>query len=274
MRTDPRALAVVYLKGFAMGTADAVPGVSGGTIAFITGIYERLIAALTAIGPGRVRATLAGVLPGRRDAAEAALREMDVPFLLALGSGMVTAIVFVTSSVEYAAEAHPLPTFGFFFGLIAASAVVLWENVSLDTRNRRVAAAAGFLLAFLVSGNAVSGLGHSPVVTFVAGSIAISAMILPGISGSLILLILGQYLFIVGTLSALREAVVGVVTGSESASALLARRPRNRQRRAPILIELPRSVFRHSHARGRARTRYLYQSVSTMPEQVLHVRGK
>src|SRR6056297_3590064 len=83
---------VVYLKGLCMGAADAVPGVSGGTIALVTGIYERLIAAITAVSPARIRAVLLGFLPGRRDDAVDALRAVDAGFLLVLGAGIFTAI--------------------------------------------------------------------------------------------------------------------------------------------------------------------------------------
>jgi putative membrane protein len=222
MAPDLRELSVVYLKGVAMGTADAVPGVSGGTIALITGIYERLIGALTAIDPERVLAVLAGVRPERRDGALEALAAMDVPFLGSLGVGVLTAIVLVTAAVEHALAVAPLPTFGFFFGLIAASAYVLRSSVSLDRWTRVVAAVAGLTFAFVVSGQAAAGLGHSTPVIFVAGLIAVSAMILPGISGSFILLVLGQYEYMIGALGAFRTALVAVLSGERPAAALVA----------------------------------------------------
>ena len=218
MVDDIRELAVVYLKGFCMGMADAVPGVSGGTIALITGIYERLIAAITAIEPDRVLQVVAGVRPRDRGAAWAALEEMDALFLGALGVGVVTAVVAVTGAVEYAVHAYPVPTFGFFVGLIAASALVLAHTVSLDTPRRVAAALGGFALAFVVSGEAAAGLGHGLPVVFFAGSIAVSAMILPGISGSLILFILGQYTYMTETLGRVRDGVVGLVDGGDVAA--------------------------------------------------------
>jgi putative membrane protein len=211
--TDLRDLGVAYLKGLCMGAADAVPGVSGGTIALVVGIYERLIGALTAIDATAVRAVLARAV--RVDAAGAwrALRTFDGQFLLALGFGIATAVVAVTSTVAVAARDFPVPTFGFFLGLIAASAYVLRGDVQLDTPRRYGAALAGFALAFLASGEAGTALGHSPVVVFLAGVVAVSAMILPGISGSLILLILGQYEYLAGTVRTLRDAVLAVPTG-------------------------------------------------------------
>ena len=208
-----RSLLVVYLKGACMGTADAVPGVSGGTIALITGIYERLIGAITAISPDRILSVLAGALPGNRAEARAAFFEMDGLFLAALGAGIFTAVITVTRLLDVAIEEIPVLTFGFFFGLIAASAVVLYSEVSLDTPGRVAAALAGFALAFVVSGRASESLGTGPAVIFFAGSIAVSAMILPGLSGSLILVILGQYEYMVGTLKEFVDRLLGVVTG-------------------------------------------------------------
>lgn len=200
---------IIYAKGVCMGTADAVPGVSGGTIALVTGIYERLIGAITAVSPGRLRSLLGLVVPGedRREAWRVAA-EMDLVFLGVLGTGVVTAIITVTRLVDTAIEAIPVLTFGFFFGLIGASAVVLWSDVHLDTRGRVAAAVAGFSFAFVVSGQAAATLGHQTVVVFFAGLIAVSALVLPGISGSLILILIGQYEFMIGTL---RETVDGVV---------------------------------------------------------------
>ena len=197
-----------------MGAADAVPGVSGGTIALITGIYERLIAAVTAIQPGRLGDLLGGVQAERRPEAITALREMDVGFLLALGAGIATAVITVLRIINVLLETNPVETYGFFFGLIGASAVVLYSEVSLATRGRQVAAVAGFLFAFVLSGYAAGALGSSLPVVFVAGSIAVSAMILPGVSGSLLLLMLGQYDYMSGALSQFTDALFGLLNGA------------------------------------------------------------
>jgi len=212
MADRPSALGV-FVRGFCMGAADAVPGVSGGTIALITGIYDRLIAALTAVTVGRIERVLLGSLPGRRADAVAALREMDAGFLAALGVGVLTAIVVVSGVIERAVTDHPVPTFAFFFGLIAASAYVLRPVVSVETPGRVGAGIAGFLFAVVVSGAAASGVDHALPLVFLAGVVAVSAMILPGVSGSLLLLILGQYRYLVRAVSALREGVVAAVGG-------------------------------------------------------------
>ena len=203
----------VYLRGACMGAADAVPGVSGGTIALLTGIYQRLIAAITAIDPERVLTVLSGVRPGRRDAARDAFRKLDGLFLLALGAGILTAVVTVSRLLEAAMHSYPVVTFGGFFGLIAASAWLLRRQMRFDSRARLLAAAAGFLLAFILSGQAEGALGHSYPVVFLAGSVAVSAMILPGISGSLILLLLGQYEYLITALKEFVDALLAFAGG-------------------------------------------------------------
>ena len=197
-RTDEvgglRSLVIVYLKGICMGAADAVPGVSGGTIALIVGIYERLIGALTALSP-RVLADLSQIhtREGRRQFARR-LVAMDVPFLTALGLGVVTAVVVMSGIMHTAVTGYPVVTYAFFFGLIGASAVVLRGELWLTDRRGVVAAVAGFSLAFLVSGEATAA-GTNPTLPFVflAGALAVSAMLLPGVSGSFILVLLGLY---------------------------------------------------------------------------------
>jgi len=126
-----RAFVGIYLRGLCMGAADAVPGVSGGTIALITGIYERLIAAITAVEPRRLRRIGSGIDPARRADAVDALRELDVGFLLAVGAGILTAVVTILRVVSVLLDVAPVGTYGFFFGLIGASAAVLYSEVSL-----------------------------------------------------------------------------------------------------------------------------------------------
>ena len=211
---DVRAWLALYLKGIAMGTADAVPGVSGGTIALIVGIYERLIAALTAIGPARIRRLFGGLRPAGVPDARAAFLEMDGAFLLVLGAGIATAVVTVLSVVDVLLATRPVATFGFFFGLIAASAVVLFDAVDLSTPGRKAAAVSGFLAAFLTSGYASTALGSELPVVFLAGAVAVSAMVLPGVSGSLLLIVLGQYDYMSGVLRAFLTGLVDVAAGN------------------------------------------------------------
>jgi putative membrane protein len=201
-RTDEapgaRGYLSIYLKGTFMGAADAVPGVSGGTIALIVGVYERLIGAITALDP-RVLEYVPR-LHTREGRAEfsRALVAMDVPFLVALGGGVLTSLLLISGAMHVAVVEFPVPTFAFFFGLIAASAIILRDEVFVDTPARVGAGVAGFAIAFAVSGVAESAIPSTLPVLFVAGAIAITAMILPGISGSFLLLLLGQYNFMTG----------------------------------------------------------------------------
>jgi putative membrane protein len=190
-----RGWLVVYLKGACMGAADTVPGVSGGTIAVIVGVYEQLITALTSVDPRVVRHLLSlHTTDGRAALAEDLLR-MDVPFLLVLGAGVLSAAATIATAMNVAVTEYPAPTYAFFFGLIAASAVVLYRYVDATTPRRAIVAAVGFVVAFVVTDPSLSGPTSSstPLVLFVAGAIAISAMVLPGISGSFLLLVMGQY---------------------------------------------------------------------------------
>ncbi|MFD1571403.1 DUF368 domain-containing protein [Halorubrum laminariae] len=214
--SDRRDWLALYLKGVAMGSADAVPGVSGGTIALIVGIYERLIAAVTAVDPDRIRRVLTGVRPANLPDARAAFREVDGAFLLVLGAGIATAVVTVLSGVNYLLATRPVATYGFFFGLIAASAAVLLDDIALDTPRRKAAALCGFAFAFLASGAAATSLGHPLPVVFVAGALAVSAMVLPGISGSLLLVVLGQYEYMSGMVSRAVTGLAALARGNGS----------------------------------------------------------
>jgi putative membrane protein len=212
-----REWASTYLIGMFMGSADAVPGVSGGTIALIVGVYERLITAITAVTPRAVLGFLKALTPldggisVRR--AEAIFDEVDGWFLLTLLLGILTAVVIVTRIVTVLNDSAPVVLYGFFFGLIAASAVVLLRAISIRTVSAGVAAVVGFLLAFLMSGQAEELFGGGLPLVFVAGTIAVSAMILPGLSGSLILVILGQHARLSETLSTFVDGLAGLVTG-------------------------------------------------------------
>lgn len=203
----------IYLRGFCMGAADAVPGVSGGTIALITGIYERLIGAITAINVNRLEQLWRALRTDGTAGMGSVLREMDIWFLFVLGAGIMSAVITVLRVISWLLAVSPVETYGFFFGLIGASAVVLYRDVSITTRGQQTAAVGGFLLAFLSSGYAATELGSSLPVVFVSGVIAISAMVLPGMSGALLLLVLGQYEYMSATLSRFTDAVIGTVRG-------------------------------------------------------------
>jgi putative membrane protein len=217
-----REWARTFVVGLCMGSADAVPGVSGGTIALIAGIYGRLIAMINAITPERVVDFFVALTPlnGGFDP-RAALRifdEIDGWFAIALAAGVGAAVIVVTRAVSVLADREPALLFGFFFGLIAISAVILLRELAFESWFQVAAAVVGFTIAFLLSGEVEFLETNSLLVVFVAGAVAVSAMILPGVSGSLLLIILGQYKFMTDTLSRFIDALLAPVIGGSTAT--------------------------------------------------------
>lgn len=217
-----REWARTFAIGLCMGSADAVPGVSGGTIALIAGIYGRLIAMINAITPDRIVTLLRSLTPldGGFDfrGALSIFDEVDGWFGLALVAGVGTAVVLVTRAVHILNKTYPTLLFGFFFGLIAASAVVLLRELTVDSAFQVAAGVVGFTIAFLLSGPVAFLESGGLFVIFIAGAVAVSAMILPGISGSLLLVILGQYTFMSDTLSRFIDGLLAVVAGGSTAT--------------------------------------------------------
>ncbi|MCU4973008.1 DUF368 domain-containing protein [Halobacteria archaeon AArc-m2/3/4] len=208
-----RELLVVYCKGFSMGAADVVPGVSGATIALIVGIYDRLIRAITALDPRELQPALRVHEADGRAALVDAVERMDVAFLIALGLGVVSAIVVLSRLMHGAVTTYPVPTYGFFFGLIAASAIVLYLEIPVWTPQRVAVGIAGAAIAFLITGATAANASHGPLMIFVAGAIAICAMVLPGVSGAFFLLVLGQYEYLTGVLSEFVDGAIGILNG-------------------------------------------------------------
>lgn len=204
-----RRIIDTYLKGMAMGAADAVPGVSGGTIALITGIYERLIDAVAGL-TGQKLIYTAKILGKDRQSFYRQLKDLEIPFLTVLGAGVLSSLLIVLNLMHYMISSFPVETYGFFFGLIAISALVLYSEVDLSSLRSKLAGLTGFMAAFLLSGYAATSLGNSLPVVFLSGAVAVSAMILPGISGSLILVILGQYEYMTAALSRFTDAVINI----------------------------------------------------------------
>ncbi len=169
-----------------MGAADVVPGVSGGTMALITGIYDRLVAAIAAITPAR----LSSLWQGRW---RAFWRQIDGTFLLVLLAGIGSAFVFLAGGIRWLLNHQPLLTWSFFFGLILASAVLIVQRADIRDWRQYWWLLPGFLLGWWISDLTQGQVDASWLMVFFSGMLAIMAMILPGISGSFILLLLGMY---------------------------------------------------------------------------------
>lgn len=177
------------LKGTAMGIAEVIPGVSGGTIAFITGIYERLLACIRSIHPSLIEIY-------RSDGWYGVWRKLDGSFLIFLLGGMVVGFISGVFGVTYLLEEYPSPVWGFFFGLIVASCIYIARQIPKWSTSLWLSLVLGCALAYYITTVTPVEGSTSPVMVFVAGMIAISALILPGISGSFILLLMGMYTII------------------------------------------------------------------------------
>lgn len=186
----PKSLATVYVKGMAMGAADIVPGVSGGTIALIAGIYERLIGALSRIGPHLW--TIFRAEGGMRGIA-AVWRHVDATFLLCLVLGIATSFATLAGIIKNLLDNQPLLIWSFFFGLVIATVVILLREIKQWTLSKGGLFILGMVAAVVISTMPLLNAEPSLPYLFFAGAIAICAMILPGISGSFILLLLGVY---------------------------------------------------------------------------------
>lgn len=176
----------VFFKGMAMGAADAVPGVSGGTVAFITGIYEQLIESIRSINPGLL-------LTWRKEGFKAVWQKMDGTFLVTLLAGIISSILLLAHIISYLLEEQPVLLSAFFFGLVSASVLTIYGEIKDRSWKTTLALFAGVVLMMLINQLMPTLDVANPLHIFIAGSIAICAMILPGISGSFLLLIMGVY---------------------------------------------------------------------------------
>ena len=189
---------IVYLKGIAMGIADLVPGVSGGTIALITNIYEELISSINRVN-GKEIVELMGSNRKR------AWQNINGYFLLSLILGIATSILFLSSIIQFFLENYALSLWSFFFGLIFASAILICKDVKQWSATTVICLILGgitsFLIGFLTPAEAIQALPY----LILCGMLMIIAMILPGISGSFILVLLGAYETALSTIDLVRS---------------------------------------------------------------------
>ncbi|TDK44194.1 DUF368 domain-containing protein [Algoriphagus formosus] len=212
-----------YLKGMAMGAADIVPGVSGGSIALITGIYQQLLDSINSFNKENLSLLLKLDLKGF-------FKSVNGKFLLSLVLGILTSAFTLSRLITYLMDEHPIPLWSFFCGLILVSAFWILKEIKRWHLGVVLAVILGTALAWWVTELPPTSSPDATWFTFVAGAIAICAMILPGISGSFILLILGKYenimtaiserdLFTLGVFAA--GCVVGILSFSRVISWLL-----------------------------------------------------
>lgn len=194
----------LFFTGFTMGSADIVPGVSGGTIAFILGVYEELINAIKLVSGEVPRLVLKGKF-------KQAWETIPFSFLIPITLGIAAAVLSLTSILSHLLTTQPVLIWSFFFGLVLASVFLVSKRiVTWDLRD------IAFMLVFTVIAYQIVGAvpvetPESPIAFVVAGAVAVSAMILPGISGSFLLLIMGKYEQIIMAIKTLDLITIGFV---------------------------------------------------------------
>ena len=176
----------ITLKGMAMGAADVVPGVSGGTIAFISGIYEELITSIN-----NIDLSLISIL--RKDGIKAVWNKVNGNFLLALFLGIFISVLSLAKFLSWLLENEPILLWSFFFGLVVASIFMVGKEITRWTMGTVVVLIFGSALAFFITELPANDNVDSLPYLFLSGALAICAMILPGISGAFILVLLGSY---------------------------------------------------------------------------------
>ena len=181
-----KAFLVHYFQGLAIGVADVIPGVSGGTIAFILGIYERLLEAINQIVPSAVSVF-------KRKGVQSLLNDLDAKFLLSIGIGIGTSIVILSKIINHWFQNQQELLFSFFFGLISVSSIFIGLKVKKWNLSRSLLLTIGLFMAYGLTELTPITLEPNYFNFFISGTLAICALILPGISGSFVLLMLGMY---------------------------------------------------------------------------------
>jgi putative membrane protein len=191
------------LRGMGMGAADVIPGVSGGTIAFITGIYEELVHSIKSINARLLRTLFSeGIGP--------AWKQANGTFLATVLTGVLVSIFSLARLISWLLEHHQMLVWAFFFGLIIGSAIHVGRKITNWSAVTVIMLVAGTAIAYYITIATPATTPGTRWFVFVSGAIAISAMILPGISGSFILLLLGQYEFILNAVRDLKADILAI----------------------------------------------------------------
>lgn len=198
---------MVAVKGACMGAADVIPGVSGGTIAFITGIYDQLIESINSINGTALKLFFSGKF-------KEFWKHINGSFLVSLFCGILVSVLSLAGLMQYLLEHHPIQTWAFFFGLIVASSIFILRGIQGWNMKSAMFPVLGVVLGIVVCTLSPTQTPDALWFIFLSGAIAICAMILPGISGSFILLILGKYKYIMG-------AITGLTTGAAVGESLV-----------------------------------------------------
>lgn len=200
----------IFLRGVLMGTSDIMPGISGGTIALITGIYDKLINSISNIKFLFLKPLLKGNITEFK---KQLLEEIDFEFFIPLGLGMVLAMILMAGIINYLLGNYAAFTYSFFAGLILASIFILYKQLDAFNIKAITITVIFAILAYIFVGLNPMQASHSLPILFVSGFIAICAMLLPGVSGSSLLLLLGQYEYMINVIHQISiiEIIVFVV---------------------------------------------------------------
>lgn len=192
---------LVLLKGIAMGAADVVPGVSGGTIAFISGIYQELIDSINNVNFSAFKNI-------RKIGIQATWAALNGNFLIALLIGIFISILSLSKLITHLLSAQPILVWSFFFGLVLASILLIWKEITVWKPTTIMMLVLGVILSYYITIAKPVASPDSLPYLFLSGFLAIIAMILPGVSGAFILLLMGSYQTVIGTLNEFREALL------------------------------------------------------------------
>lgn len=184
--TTQKSTLRLYITGFFMGTADLIPGVSGGTVAFISGIYEELLESIKTVSGKTIKLLLQFKI-------KEAIAVTPLRFLIAIFAGIFTAILSLANLLSYLLANYPSFVWAFFFGLVLASIWIITKKISSWNISKIIAFLATAFFSYFLVGSIPVESPENILMFFLSGMIAICAMILPGISGSFILLIIGKY---------------------------------------------------------------------------------
>ena len=195
---------VLTLKGMGMGAADVVPGVSGGTIAFITGIYEELVYSIKSIDAGAVKHLF-------KQGVGAFWKQINGNFLVAVFLGILISVFSLANLLEHLLQMYPILVWSFFFGLIIASAIYVAKKITHWNLQKAAGLIGGVLVAYIITELTPAQTPEATWFIFISGALAICAMILPGISGAFILLLLGKYQFAIEAVGNLDISVLGIL---------------------------------------------------------------
>ena len=200
MKSSIRNYILIFLKGMAMGLADIVPGISGGTVAFITGIYEDLISSISSFDFSLFKHL-------KKNGTKAVWKKINGNFLLSVSLGIFSSLIIFSNLIYWMIKTSPILVYSFFFGLVLSSIFYIFKKIKISRLSSLTIFFFGAILAYQITQLQFLSTSNNIILIFLSGVIAISAMLLPGISGALILLIMGSYNKILNAINEINRTI-------------------------------------------------------------------